>query len=331
MTTPAAGMDRADALRMESLYPELVSLTAEPELLGQGVAGAGPLSLLSVLKEEEEEEDGGGFALPEHSLLHPHNTCISEMDWMGEDMDIHLLDTLIEDTPVISPALLRAVERTSKLLPAPRGLLETEAEAACLGLSSTTDQVAPYTPPLSPRLPGGIAGSTPVTNYPNDTAELTGSQLPDTVEIKEIRSSSLFLIHGLLVPIRDSSVLTPEPVTVTPVGTEPSTETGGSLLKLQNVASARSSLGRKFKKKEQNKNAATRYRQKKRAERGLMESECCELESRNRELRERTDSIESEIQCLKELLEEIQKTRTSRESVGAPAPANQTGHQKAPA
>ncbi|MGH0138014.1 UNVERIFIED_CONTAM: hypothetical protein FKN15_026995 [Acipenser sinensis] len=327
-----AGMDRADALRMESLYPELVSLTTELELLGQGVAGAGPLSLLSVLKkEEEEEEERGGFALPENSLLHPHNTCISEMDWMGEDMDIHLLDTLIEDTPVISPALLHAVERTSKLLPAPRGLLETEAEAACLGLSSTTNQVAPYTLPLSPRLPGGTAGSTPVTNYPNDTAELTGSQLPDTVEIKEIRSSSLFLIHGLLVPIRDSSVLTPEPVTVTPVGTEPSPETGGSLLRLQNVASARSSLGRKFKKKEQNKNAATRYRQKKRAERGLMESECCELESRNRELRERMDSIESEIQCLKELLEEIQKTRTSRESMGAPAPANQTGHQKAPA
>ncbi|KAK1164969.1 hypothetical protein AOXY_G15417, partial [Acipenser oxyrinchus oxyrinchus] len=329
-TTPAAGMDRADALRMESLYPELVSLTAEPELLGQGMAGAAPLSLLSVLKEEEEEE-GGGFALPENSLLHPHNTCISEMDWMGEDMDVHLLDTLIEDTPVISPALLRVVERTSKLLPAPQGLLETEAEAACLGLSSTTDQVAPYTPPLSPCVPTVTAGRTPVTNYPNDAAEITGSQLPDAAEVKEMRCSYLFLIDGLLVPDQGSSVLTPEPVTVTPVGAEPSPETGGSLLRLQNVASSPSSLDRKFKKKEQNKNAATRYRQKKRAERGLMESECCELESRNWELRERTDSIESEIQCLKELLEEIQKTRTSRESVGAPAPANQTGHQKAPA
>ncbi|MGH0146837.1 UNVERIFIED_CONTAM: hypothetical protein FKN15_034847 [Acipenser sinensis] len=246
--------------------------------------------------------------------------CISEMDWMGEDMDVHLLDTLIEDTPVISPAVLRAVERTSKLLPAPQGLLKTEAEPACLGLSSTTNQVAPYTPPLPPRVPAVTAGSTPVTNYPNNTAELTGSQLPDTVEVKEMCCSSLFLIDGLLVPVRDQCVLALEPSSHSP-------ETGESLLRLQKVA--RSSLGRKFKKKEQNRNAATRYRQKKRAERGLMESECCELESRNRELRERTDFIESEIQCLKELLEEIQKTRTSRESVGAPAPANQTGHQKA--
>ncbi|MBN3275247.1 ATF4 factor, partial [Polyodon spathula] len=328
-------MDLADALRMESLYPELVSLTAEPEFLGSGVAGAAPLSLLFVLKEEEED---GGFTLPEHSLLHSHNTCISEMDWMGEDMDIHLLDTLVEDSPVISPALLGAVERTSKLLPAPRGLLETEAEPACLGLSSTTDQVAPYTPPLSPRVPAGTAGSTPVTNYPNNTAELAGCQLPDTVEIKEIRCNSLFLIDHLLVPVRDqgSGVLTSEPITVTPVGAEPSPNSPkrrGSLLRLQKVArsSAPSSLGRKFKKKEQNKNAATRYRQKKRAERGLMESECYELQCRNRELTERAESIEREIQCLKELLEEIKKRRTSCESVGAPAPANQTGHQKAPA
>ncbi|XP_041133225.1 cyclic AMP-dependent transcription factor ATF-5-like [Polyodon spathula] len=323
-------MDPADSLRMESLYPELVSLTAEPELLGSGVAGAGPLSLLSVLKEEEEEEEGGGFTLPEHSLLHSHNTCMSEVDWMGEDMDIHLLDSLIEDTPVFSPALMHAVERTSKLPPppppaAPRALIEPEAEPTCLSLPSTTVQVAPYAPPLPPHVPAATAGSTPVINYPNDTAELTGSQLPDTVEIKEIRCNSLFVIDGLLVPIRDqgSCVLAVEPSPHSP-------KRGGSLLRFQTVACSSapsSSLGSKFKKKEQNKKAATRYRQKKRAERSLMESECYELECRNRELRERAESIESEIQCLKELLEEIQQTRTS---VGASAPANQMGLQKVP-
>ncbi|XP_004646474.2 cyclic AMP-dependent transcription factor ATF-5 isoform X2 [Octodon degus] len=52
---------------------------------------------------------------------------------------------------------------------------------------------------------------------------------------------------------------------------------------------------RKQKKRDQNKSAALRYRQRKRAEGEALEGECQGLEARNRELRERAESVEREI------------------------------------
>lgn len=69
---------------------------------------------------------------------------------------------------------------------------------------------------------------------------------------------------------------------------------------------------KKLKKMEQNKTAATRYRQKKRVEHEVLQSECTALEERNRELTEKVDSITKEIQYLKELMEEVKKARESR-------------------
>ncbi|XP_061245087.1 cyclic AMP-dependent transcription factor ATF-5 isoform X2 [Bos javanicus] len=58
---------------------------------------------------------------------------------------------------------------------------------------------------------------------------------------------------------------------------------------------------RKQKKRDQNKSAALRYRQRKRAEGEALEGECQGLEARNRELRERAESVEREIQIMKRL------------------------------
>lgn len=69
---------------------------------------------------------------------------------------------------------------------------------------------------------------------------------------------------------------------------------------------------KKLKKMEQNKTAATRYRQKKRVEHETLQVECMALEERNRELMEKADSITKEIQYLKELMEEVKKARESR-------------------
>ncbi|KAJ8251573.1 hypothetical protein GJAV_G00222800 [Gymnothorax javanicus] len=66
---------------------------------------------------------------------------------------------------------------------------------------------------------------------------------------------------------------------------------------------------RKLKKMQQNKTAATRYRQKKRAEQEALSSECAELEQRNRELVEKAESISKEIQYLKDLMEEVRKAK----------------------
>ncbi|XP_040041475.2 cyclic AMP-dependent transcription factor ATF-4 [Gasterosteus aculeatus] len=72
---------------------------------------------------------------------------------------------------------------------------------------------------------------------------------------------------------------------------------------------------KKLKKMEQNKTAATRYRQKKRVEQDLLNTECEELEKRNGELSDKADSISREIQYLKDLMEEVRKRRVKSSSV----------------
>jgi len=62
---------------------------------------------------------------------------------------------------------------------------------------------------------------------------------------------------------------------------------------------------RKLKKKEQNKSAAHRYRQKKREEKGVVLSEVDQLQLRNSELKTRLEELNREIKYLKGLLDEI--------------------------
>lgn len=68
-------------------------------------------------------------------------------------------------------------------------------------------------------------------------------------------------------------------------------------------------LDKRLKKMEQNKTAATRYRQKKRAEQEALTGECKELEKKNEALKEKADSLAKEIQYLKDLIEEVRKAR----------------------
>jgi len=64
-------------------------------------------------------------------------------------------------------------------------------------------------------------------------------------------------------------------------------------------------LERKLRKKQQNKDAATRYRQKKKLEKTEINGECEILESRNAVLHEKVDSMTKEIRYLKDLLAEV--------------------------
>ena len=68
-------------------------------------------------------------------------------------------------------------------------------------------------------------------------------------------------------------------------------------------------MERKLRKKQQNKDAATRYRQKKREEAEQIDQECDKLEARNDELREKVDQMTREIGYLKNLLAEVYKAR----------------------
>lgn len=72
---------------------------------------------------------------------------------------------------------------------------------------------------------------------------------------------------------------------------------------------------RKERKKEQNRSAALRYREKKRSEKGGLESECNQLQERNDELREKVDKISHEISYLKNLMAEVYKAKGTVPSV----------------
>nr|XP_057944222.1 cyclic AMP-dependent transcription factor ATF-4 isoform X2 [Doryrhamphus excisus] len=74
---------------------------------------------------------------------------------------------------------------------------------------------------------------------------------------------------------------------------------------------------KKLKKMEQNKTAATRYRQKKRVEQEQLGVEREELEKKNRELAEKAESISKEIQYLRDLMEEVRKHHRGKMSSGA--------------
>jgi len=66
---------------------------------------------------------------------------------------------------------------------------------------------------------------------------------------------------------------------------------------------------KKQKKMEQNKTAATRYRQKKRGEQDALLTEYGQLEKKNVELTEKAESMAREIEYLKELMEEVRHAR----------------------
>ncbi|XP_035259788.1 cyclic AMP-dependent transcription factor ATF-4 [Anguilla anguilla] len=84
--------------------------------------------------------------------------------------------------------------------------------------------------------------------------------------------------------------------------------------KVKSASGAPVVVEKKLKKMEQNKTAATRYRQKKRVEQESLSDECSRLEQRNRELTEKADSISKEIQYLKDLIEEVRNAKNKRKS-----------------
>ncbi|KAM3597670.1 uncharacterized protein V6R79_007834 [Siganus canaliculatus] len=69
---------------------------------------------------------------------------------------------------------------------------------------------------------------------------------------------------------------------------------------------------RKLKKMEQNKTAATRYRQKKKVEQLSLQEEHTILERKNMELKEKAESMAREIEYLKELMDEVRQARTKK-------------------
>lgn len=71
---------------------------------------------------------------------------------------------------------------------------------------------------------------------------------------------------------------------------------------------------RKLRKKQQNKDAATRYRQKKKLEQDIINDDVFVLETRNTELKDKVDRMSKEISYLKSLLTDVYKARAIKTS-----------------
>lgn len=71
-------------------------------------------------------------------------------------------------------------------------------------------------------------------------------------------------------------------------------------------------LDKKDRKKVQNKNAATRYRVKKKTEKETLGQQETRLTDKNKELKEKVDSLTREITYMKELMTEINKAKRSK-------------------
>nr|ADP21474.1 activating transcription factor 4 [Sus scrofa] len=265
--------------------------------------------------------------------------AFSGTDWMVEKMDLKEFDfdalLGIDDLETMPDELLATLDDTCDLFDPP--LQEPPQIVNPIGhlpeSLPTTDQVAPFTflqtLPLSP----GALSSTPDNSF---SLEIQGE-----VEISEGDRKPDSTTYITLIPQcikeedapsdNDSGIcMSPDSYLGSPQHS-PSTSRASPSRSLlspgapcgsvrpkpydppgEKVVAAKvkgEKLDKKLKKMEQNKTAATRYRQKKRAEQEALTGECKELEKKNEALKEKADSLAKEIQYLKDLIEEVRKAR----------------------
>ncbi|XP_003419800.1 cyclic AMP-dependent transcription factor ATF-4 [Loxodonta africana] len=276
--------------------------------------------------------------------------AFSGTDWMVEKMDLKEFDfdalLSLDDLEIMPAELLATLDDTCDLLdPLVQETNEPPQTLNPIGhlpeSFPQTDQVAPLTflQPL-PHCPGVLA-STPDHSF--------SLELGSEVDISEGDRKADSFLYVTAVPQcikeeeapsdNDSGIcMSPESCPGSPQHS-PSTSGGSpdrSLLSppalggsarpkpydppREKVVAAKvkgEKLDKKLKKMEQNKTAATRYRQKKRAEQEALTDECKELEKKNEALKERADSLAKEIQYLKDLIEEVRRARgKKRDSLG---------------
>ncbi|XP_020499190.1 cyclic AMP-dependent transcription factor ATF-4 [Labrus bergylta] len=190
-----------------------------------------------------------------------------------------------------------ATSITATIIPDPNGSIQTSSPIV-LSLPSSGHIVVVLTKKEEPSLIAlsdqSIIVSPPLSDSDSDSGIESGSSSP----------SRLPSLQPTLSQSAGSSRTKPYSKPEPPATSSP---------KVKSVSGA-PKVEKKVKKMEQNKTAATRYRQKKRVEHELLGTEMEELEKRNQELTEKAESISREIQYLKDLMEEVRKHRRGKTS-----------------
>lgn len=304
------------------------------------VPGYLPLHGLS----SDKAENGVSDLLPlEESLGSIHGDAFSGMDWMVEKMDLKVFDfdSLLgmEDLEsAVSPdELMATLDDSCDLLEDPplpvvigQYMPSLNTQISLAEPSLEADQVAPMSPDQV---------LSQVSSPDNSFILDVGSEVDVAEEDK--RSSATYTLEAVKCEKEDSSdndsgiCMSPSylgspqqspsstveypssvnsspasPTSERPKPYDLPTKDREVLSKVKVVGQPK--VDKKKKKMEQNKTAATRYRQKKRAEQELISAECRELEAKNDALSEKADSLAKEIQYLKDLMEEVRKAKSKR-------------------
>ncbi|XP_006029889.1 cyclic AMP-dependent transcription factor ATF-4 isoform X1 [Alligator sinensis] len=276
--------------------------------------------------------------------------AFSGMEWMVEKMDLKEFDfdalLGIDDMEAtVSPdELMATLEDTCDLFDPPTQEIHSKEPplvsdpiAHLPESPNAKDQVAPFSPLSLPLSPGSLT-STPDHSFSLDLGSevdvLEGDGKPETPTTKVVPKCER---EEESPSDNDSGIcMSPESYPGTPQhsSTMPESPNNSQFPTVPVCQSVRSKpydhpvekvvsvkvkgekkMDKKLKKMEQNKTAATRYRQKKRAEQEALSGECRELEQKNQTLKERADSLSKEIQYLKDLIEEVRKAKGKRARV----------------
>lgn len=258
----------------------------------------------------------------------PPPVCVPEINQLS-----NLLFTL--NTPVSTPFISSIpceVSDPSSVVPEPQAELEIKSEPASPVPSSS------ILPPESPTdtLELGcevdiaeVQSPTPVEmRVPKIVLSLSPTRIVLVLAPKE--EANVIATHpGEVVVDNSPSPASPDPQTpaspqsrscrVKPYPTPDSkptqnqqSESPSLTGRVKSASGSKVVVEKKLKKMEQNKTAATRYRQKKRSEQEAIQSECAVLEERNQELAEKAELLTKEIQYLKELMDEVKRARESK-------------------
>lgn len=201
---------------------------------------------------------------------------------------------------LIPPQLIQNIEETSAL-----SLLMDDIEPHFIDndvISITTDLMSMSPDEVEKVLSAPSSPSNSVSEAASPTTT-TGTSLPSTVDLAD-----LFLN-------------TPSPAPSTTSVSSGMSDRSSPYSRIEEdfkismpvvkSGSGRTPAEKKKRKMQQNKDAAIRYRQKKKNESKLVGNECQVLEERNKQLQEQVDSMTREIAYLKELMADVAMAKES--------------------
>ncbi|XP_056442146.1 cyclic AMP-dependent transcription factor ATF-4 [Gadus chalcogrammus] len=268
-----------DALALPLPLPDLVPLPLEP-----------PPVTLTVSPNEEEEQQATLMVKTEPLSPPP----FSHLE-LGSEVDVLEVE---KNAPTLN----------ANVMPFPTGDLPTTTTTTTTSFLVSLTTAGPYVVLLT-------AKAEPFQESPNDQTSAAQEAFPpdEASPVTSDCDSDSGIESASSSPPRISSPSPSSPSSAGSSRTKPYSRPEAASTDRKSAGGAPPRVvEKKLKKMEQNKTAATRYRQKKRVEQEVLSGECDELETKNHALAEKVDALSREIKYLKDLMEEVRNAKNRR-------------------